>query len=703
MGLTVKKNGAAVRTRSADVAAARGAWHAGAPTWDPTRLVFLDETGITTISSGGTAAATRGEDGSTITRRARDGRPVRFSAALRVTGLTAPGVFDGAIDGTSFLAYIDQILVPTLRPGDIVIADNLNVHKTAGVRRAIERADATLWYLPPYSPDLNPIELCFAKLKAIVRAARCRSIRRRCGRYLGNACSASVPPNAATTFGIAATRTPHSHEKRSSTPPIGKVSASDYVLFAQARAGTAAETISNGSNDAQASFAGTGNSLFGRIRSNADLDFSGSNNYFHYNGNGSPALGNEKVTFRFEGEEGANFYETELSDPNPQASGLTEGTWLPVQSEEPVGPVAPVPVGDPYQQWPGNLHTVVTDPSSLTDPSDYLDMDTDYLNSFTNAMGQAGICDFGSLTGGSDDIDIDAGDPVNFPDGTYCTNGGKITLSAPGVGPTRLYTLLANDGVIVISGQDSNIEPFALGILAFSDIDSGSEQWAIQFSGSGFTLENQAVVFASKAGVKFEGSGGSTCVQAVGQEVSFSTSGGSYGPQDPACIPVERILTNTATVTASGPEGSVTDTATDEVPFFPATVFQLRVAGGAIDGGMTAAELTPAMLQAAVANSINYWRAAGMAEGRLSAVRQMDVRIADLPGPFLGFAYPGNSIVIDRNAAGHGWSVGSGSDGGVDVHDAVAHEVGHLLGLDHDDRGVMRAVLAVGERARHGP
>ena len=488
-----------------------------------------------------------------------------------------------------------------------------------------------------------------------------------------------------------------------STPPIGKVSASDYVLFAQARAGTAAETISNGSNDAQASFAGSGNSLFGRIRSNADLDFSGSNNYFHYNGNGSPALGNEKVTFRFEGEEGANFYETELSDPNPQASGLTEGTWLPVQSEEPVGPVAPVPVGDPYQQWPGNLHTVVTDPSSLTDPSDYLDMDTDYLNSFTNAMGEAGICDFGSLTGGSDDIDIDAGDPVNFPDGTYCTNGGKITLSAPGVGPTRLYTLLANDGVIVISGQDSNIEPFALGILAFSDIDSGSEQWAIQFSGSGFTLENQAVVFASKAGVKFEGSGGSTCVQAVGQEVSFSTSGGSYGPQDPACIPVERILTNTATVTASGPEGSVTDTATDEVPFFPATVFQLRVAGGAIDGGMTAAELTPAMLQAAVANSINYWRAAGMAEGRLSAVRQMDVRIADLPGPFLGFAYPGNSIVIDRNAAGHGWSVGSGSDGGVDVHDAVAHEVGHLLGLDHDDRGVMRAVLAVGERARHGP
>ena len=95
---------------------------------------------------------------------------------MPITDLTAPGVFDGAIDGASFLAYIEQILVPTLQPGDIVIADNLSAHKVVGVRRAIERANAALWYLPPYSPDLNPIELCFAKLKAIVRAARCRSI-----------------------------------------------------------------------------------------------------------------------------------------------------------------------------------------------------------------------------------------------------------------------------------------------------------------------------------------------------------------------------------------------------------------------------------------------------------------------------------------------------------------------------------------------
>ena len=99
-----------------------------------------------------------------------------FIAALRVTGLTAPGVFDGPMDGASFLAYVEQILVPTLQPGDIVIADNLAAHKVDGVQAAIAAAGATLRFLPPYSPDFNPIELCFAKLKAIVRKARCRSI-----------------------------------------------------------------------------------------------------------------------------------------------------------------------------------------------------------------------------------------------------------------------------------------------------------------------------------------------------------------------------------------------------------------------------------------------------------------------------------------------------------------------------------------------
>ena len=138
----------------------------------PTSCVW-NETGITTNLLRRYGRAPRGA-------RVHDHAPCgrwqtsTFLAALRVTGLTAPGVFDGAIDGESFRAYIDQILVPTLQPGDLVMADTLGAHKVAGIQRAIQAAGATLWYLPPYSPDLNPIELCVAKLKALVRTARCR-------------------------------------------------------------------------------------------------------------------------------------------------------------------------------------------------------------------------------------------------------------------------------------------------------------------------------------------------------------------------------------------------------------------------------------------------------------------------------------------------------------------------------------------------
>ena len=96
-------------------------------------------------------------------------------AALRLEGLTAPAVFDGPIDHLSFLAYIDQVLVPTLRRGDVVVLDNLAVHKHPEVRVAIERIGAQVRFLPPYSPDFNPIEQAFAKLKAFLRAARPRS------------------------------------------------------------------------------------------------------------------------------------------------------------------------------------------------------------------------------------------------------------------------------------------------------------------------------------------------------------------------------------------------------------------------------------------------------------------------------------------------------------------------------------------------
>ena len=99
-----------------------------------------------------------------------------FIAGLRQDGLVAPCVFDGAINGEAFLAYVEQALVPTLRCGDIVIMDRLGSHKVAGVREAIEVAGARLLYLPPYSPDLNPIEQAFAKLKALLRAMALRTV-----------------------------------------------------------------------------------------------------------------------------------------------------------------------------------------------------------------------------------------------------------------------------------------------------------------------------------------------------------------------------------------------------------------------------------------------------------------------------------------------------------------------------------------------
>jgi transposase len=99
-----------------------------------------------------------------------------FLAALRQDKITAPCIIDGAINGETFRAYAEQFLAPTLLPGDIVIMDNLSSHKVAGVRQAIEAAGAMLLYLPPYSPDLNPIEQFFAKLKAMLRKAAARTI-----------------------------------------------------------------------------------------------------------------------------------------------------------------------------------------------------------------------------------------------------------------------------------------------------------------------------------------------------------------------------------------------------------------------------------------------------------------------------------------------------------------------------------------------
>ena len=97
---------------------------------------------------------------------------------MRVDHLTATAVFDGPIDNPTFLAYVEQVLAPTLRKGDIVFADNLPAHKVAGVREAIEAAGATLRLLPAYSPDLNPIEQVFSKLKAVLRKGAARTVTR---------------------------------------------------------------------------------------------------------------------------------------------------------------------------------------------------------------------------------------------------------------------------------------------------------------------------------------------------------------------------------------------------------------------------------------------------------------------------------------------------------------------------------------------
>lgn len=144
------------------------------PEFDLAHLVFLDESGVSTdlLRRYG-----RGPRGARVCDHAPYGRwhTNTFIAGLRLDGMTAPGVFDGPMDHESFLAYVEQILVPTLRPGDIVVLDNHSSHRGDDVRWAIERVGATLRFLPPYSPDFNPIELSFAKLKAILRAARLRT------------------------------------------------------------------------------------------------------------------------------------------------------------------------------------------------------------------------------------------------------------------------------------------------------------------------------------------------------------------------------------------------------------------------------------------------------------------------------------------------------------------------------------------------
>ncbi len=142
---------------------------------DPSRLVFLDETGASTKMTRTRGRSKRGER---LIASVPHGhwKTTTFLAGLRHDGITAPLVLDGPMNGVIFLAYVEQFLAPALKPGDILIMDNLSAHKVTGVREVIEAVGAKLLYLPPYSPDLNPIEMMFSKLKALLRKAAERTV-----------------------------------------------------------------------------------------------------------------------------------------------------------------------------------------------------------------------------------------------------------------------------------------------------------------------------------------------------------------------------------------------------------------------------------------------------------------------------------------------------------------------------------------------
>jgi transposase len=170
-----KKTAHAEEQERPDVLKRRRDWFAPQPELDPERLIFIDETWASTNMARRYGRAPRGE-------RLRSSVPhghwktTTFVAGLRLSGMAAPMALDGPINGRSFQAYVDQVLVPELKPGDVVIMDNLGSHKGQGVRAAIEAAGARLLYLPPYSPDFNPIENAFSKLKALLRKAAERSV-----------------------------------------------------------------------------------------------------------------------------------------------------------------------------------------------------------------------------------------------------------------------------------------------------------------------------------------------------------------------------------------------------------------------------------------------------------------------------------------------------------------------------------------------
>lgn len=167
-----------------DVAEQRSEWQLSQAGLDPQHLVFIDETWVSTSMTRPRGRCLRGQR---LLDKVPHGhwKTTTFLAALRCTGLTAPLVIDGALNGELFRKWVEQELVPTLQPGDVVIMDNLSCHKVAGIREAIAAAGARVLYLPPYSPDMNPIETVFSKFKWLIRSLKERTVENlwsACGR-----------------------------------------------------------------------------------------------------------------------------------------------------------------------------------------------------------------------------------------------------------------------------------------------------------------------------------------------------------------------------------------------------------------------------------------------------------------------------------------------------------------------------------------
>lgn len=176
----------------------RKRWKGWQGRFDPSRLVFIDETWIKTNMAPLRGWGPRGKRLRGFAPHGR-WRTMTFLAALRCNQLTAPCVFDGPINGECFRAYVNQQLIPTLKPGDIVVMDNLGSHKAKAIGEAIRAAGARLWFLPPYSPDLNPIEQTFAKIKHWMRMAQKRTMEET-WRYVGRLVGTITPNECANYF-----------------------------------------------------------------------------------------------------------------------------------------------------------------------------------------------------------------------------------------------------------------------------------------------------------------------------------------------------------------------------------------------------------------------------------------------------------------------------------------------------------------------